>query len=101
MPKLYLAVCLCFNQKKLEQEIAEHQIEIENEVLKEELFKKLKNIKQLYYGGKLILTQNSMERLMKYLNTDQILNISGAAERLDPDKVERKKKRFMRVSDAK
>lgn len=38
---------------------------------------------------------------MKHLNPDLILNISGVAEKPNPDKVERDRKRFMRVKDAK
>lgn len=97
LPRVYLVVCLCFNEKLLEKENIAHEVYLENEILREEYYKKLKSLKQLYKSGKLLLNQNTIERLMKYLDEDTIVQVSGVAERPDPEVEERKKKRYQRV----
>jgi hypothetical protein len=42
LPKIYLAVCLCFNKRKLDQEMIAHEVHLENETLREEYFRMLK-----------------------------------------------------------
>lgn len=76
-PRLYLCVCLCMNTQRFEMELAEVAIKAENEVLREELFKSLGNIKKLYKKGKLILTRNTLERLLVYFNEERVLKFAG------------------------
>lgn len=97
LPKIYLAMCLCFNSRKLQFEIVSHELYLENEGFREEYFKKLHNLKQLYRDGKLVLTQNSIERVVKYLDERNVIEVSGVTEKPDVFEQQKAQKRFNRI----
>eukprot|EP00347_Sterkiella_histriomuscorum_P016044 403354703 len=99
--QLYLGLCLCFNQKKLDKEIKEHLVFIHNENFKEQFYKLTQGIPELYLAGHLKLNKNSVERLKIYLHSDKILRAAGMKEEIDPDEMIRKLNRWQRVKSIK
>ena len=50
----------------------------------------LKGIKKLYLNGEIVLTNNSLERMMVYLEDAKIKEVSGMIEKPDLFQVSRK-----------
>mmetsp|Transcript_34088 Transcript_34088/g.33276 ORF Transcript_34088/g.33276 Transcript_34088/m.33276 type:complete len:88 (+) Transcript_34088:352-615(+) len=70
--KVYLIFCLCFNQKKLEATKKAEARAQENEFLREEYMKIVKNLKKIYNNGEIMLDRIALEKLSIYLGTDKI-----------------------------
>ena len=68
MPKVYIAVCLCFDKHKLEKELAQEKIDLENIENRENFVKMLSKIKQLQANNQLILNHKSMEKIRQQLD---------------------------------
>jgi hypothetical protein len=66
--KVYLHVFLCGDRIKLEKEKHQQKIDEENENLREQYYRALRGLKQLYKDGKLVLTHQTLERALVYLN---------------------------------
>jgi len=79
--KLYLALCLCNNRVKLESMKNKQKIDEENELLREQYYKALSGLKQLYVKGRLVLTHQTLERALVYLNEDRYLEALGLTKR--------------------
>lgn len=57
----------------------------------------LKGIKELYKKGEIVLTNNSLERMLVYLQDERLKEISGMIERPNSEQVQRNQKRFNRI----
>lgn len=66
---------------------------LENEDFREEFFKKIRSIKNLYKTGKLVLNQSNIEKVLYCLDEKALIQAAGVAEREDTDVIERRKKR--------
>ncbi|TNV88247.1 hypothetical protein FGO68_gene13755 [Halteria grandinella] len=93
--KGYLLLCLCGDRVKLEQLKHQQKIDEENEQLREGYFKAIGKLKGLYKDGKLILTHQTLERAIVYLNEDRYLEALGLAKR---EITEKDQRRFNRVT---
>ena len=54
-----------------------HEILEENDLLREEFFKSIGNLKKMYKDGRIVLNKNTLERLSLYLNEERILQFAG------------------------
>jgi len=70
--KVYLTLCLCFNKRKLEILQKKELLSQENEFLREDFMKIIKNLKKLYNDGDIVLNRISVEKLGIYLGTQKI-----------------------------
>ena len=93
--KVYLHVFLCGDRMKLEKQKNQQRIDEENENLREQYFKALRKLKDLYKDGKLVLTHQTLERALVYLNEDRYMESLGLAKREISVKDQR---RFNRVA---
>ena len=73
LPRIYTCLCLCFNKFAYEKEMIRHEILEENDLLREEFFKSIGNLKKMYKDGRIVLNKNTLERLSLYLNEERIL----------------------------
>ena len=60
LPKLYIVLFHCMNERRYKMDVKASDSAIENEMLKEEFSRTLKKIKDLYSSGRLILNKNSI-----------------------------------------
>ena len=79
--KVYLALCLCGDRSTLEKMKNKIAIDEENELLREHYYKAVKGLKQLYTSGKLILTHQTLERALVYLNEERMMQAIGLGKR--------------------
>ncbi len=93
--KIYLHIFLCGDKVKLDKMKNQQKIDEENEQLREQYFKQLGKLKQLYKDGKLVLTHQTLERALVYLNEDRYMDALGLAKR---DITAKDQKRFARVT---
>ena len=61
--KIYTMVCLCGDKNKYEREIKRVLIEEENELLREDYMKSLKQLKKLYTNNSLLLDDKNIEKI--------------------------------------
>jgi hypothetical protein len=71
------------------------KIDEENELLREKYFKSVSHLKNLYKEGKVVLTQQTLERAQVYLNEDRYMDALGLARR---DVTDKELKRFQRMA---
>jgi len=96
--KIYLILCLCFNRKKLELEQKACELAQENEFLREDYMKIIKNLKHIYNKGDIVINRLSIEKLNIYLSTE---NIKILLRQEDKGLDEATKKRNQRVQQNK
>ncbi|CDW82469.1 UNKNOWN [Stylonychia lemnae] len=80
--KIYLALCLCQNQNKLEDQLIMHQIEQENINYQQQLKSQLKKIKKVFINGELNLNKNNIERILMHVGLDQFYKIVEGNKRI-------------------
>ncbi|CDW74791.1 UNKNOWN [Stylonychia lemnae] len=97
MPKLYLMFCLCFNQRKLDAELKDYEIQLENEQLKEQYLKNLEVLQNIYFSGQILLNSSSLEKLLAYLNPDRIIELAQPISDVSPEKLLKIQKRKERA----
>ena len=79
--KPYLMLCLCGDRVALEKQKNKQAIDEENEMLREHYYKAVRNLKTLYTSGKLVLTHQTLERALVYLNEERYMESLGLAKR--------------------
>lgn len=94
MPKLFLWLCLCGNKMKLESKQTKVNLDEENEVLKEELWRSLKGVKNMYQSNEIMLNVNTLERIQLLLSRENILKTIGIWK--DDEITDKQKERFER-----
>ena len=63
---------MCSNRRKLDREIIKQRMMDENEILRDEFKKTLKELKNLYHKGHLVLNPVIMERFKYYISDQKI-----------------------------
>ncbi|CDW71354.1 UNKNOWN [Stylonychia lemnae] len=93
-PKIYLVLCLCFNTGKFASELLKLQQKTKDDEIKQAFLKRIKELKRMYNQGKLILNENTLEKLQVHLDPKRLRAIAqGKKEYIDP----MNKKRQVRV----
>jgi len=93
--KIYLLLCFCLNKRNLAQKQKLALLAQENEFLREDYLKIIKNLKKIYNDGEIILNRIAVEKLQIYMSTDKIKALLRQ-EYKDPTE-DKTKKRFSRV----
>jgi len=95
MEKVYLYLFLCGDRNKLNKLKNQALIDEENENLREKYYSAVNKLKEVYKEGKLVLTHQTLERALVYLNIDKYFQAIGVGKR---EVEEVTKKRFDRVA---
>jgi len=96
--KIYTFFCLCGNHKKYKDLLECTLIQEENEVLREGYMDVLKQLKELYNSGILVLNKKVLEKVRFYLRPEKVL-LAGGIDPLQEQKEmdELRKKRNLRI----
>lgn len=95
MEKIYLYLFLCGDRNKLDKLKNQALIDEENENLREKYYTAVNKLKEVYKEGKLVLTHQTLERSLVYLNIDKYFQAIGLGKR-EIEEVE--KRRFDRLA---
>ena len=96
--KVYTILCLCGNHKKYKDLLEVTLIQEENEILREGYMDSLRQLKELYNSGILVLNKKVLEKVKFYLRPEKVL-LAGGVDPLQEQKEmdELRKKRNLRI----
>eukprot|EP00347_Sterkiella_histriomuscorum_P016469 403353061 len=75
--KVYLILFLCFDRELLEKHKIQQKIDEENQLLRDQYMKLLSSLKKLQNDGKIVLTQQLLERCQAYLQEEKFMEQIG------------------------
>eukprot|EP00347_Sterkiella_histriomuscorum_P009615 403340531 len=75
--KIYLVLFLCNNQQKFEKLKIQMIINEENEILRESFMASLRDVKNFYERGEIVLNKNVLERLQMHFSKEKVFEVLG------------------------